>query len=138
MTVKTKGPTSGDVFLNEYDYHGYTREDVTIDNSLGATDMELDPGYPFVSNTPLLSTDLDGSPPTITGLLVNHTIVPAGETVKASVLSRGPAVINADALPTEDTAGTAFDAEDLVDAITSSITTIIVRYEPTKQLTQST
>lgn len=126
--IKTR--PAGDVFMNllgpDYNY-----EEKTITNS-GTTAMVLDAGYPMDDNVPCLADGTAGAD----GMLVHPQDIPAGESVKAAVLARGPAVVNSSKLPATDYAGDAFTG--LAATLAAALTTVVFRTEPTVQDEQET
>ncbi len=125
-----RGYVCGDFLMHE-ESNVVCRESKIITNSSGDT-MVLAAGYPMDDNVPLLHTAEAGCD----GLLLEPVTILDGEVREVAVLARGPAVINKNALPTEDYAGTGLTLATLVTALTAL--GIICRAEPTVQSEQTT
>ncbi len=124
----------GDFIVSEYDA-AYCREKVEIDVaglSLEANVL-LPAGTPFNGNNVEGAAGISGCD----GLLIQPvTLMPGMATIKCAVLRRGPAVINIDALPDEDIAGSTINKTTWRTAIEAL--GIVCRTEPEVQEEQTT
>lgn len=137
MTVLSKGYVGGDFIIREHVDPYYCRGELPIDNSAGTDVLEVPAGFPLEADGTLATATNESD---IVALVLQPQRIPAGETVKVAVLLRGPCVINRDALPTADLAGTPanFDMDDFQTALEALDPPLVVKREPVTQETQTT
>lgn len=102
--VYTKNKVSGEVFIREEHSRLYDSESVTIDNTaeglnLGE-DLTLQPGHPMMEDgTPVAAADIANAE----GVLLMPAVIKDGETVLATIITKGDSVVlNRTLLPTTD------------------------------------
>lgn len=131
--------TLGDLLLYEAD-RCYCRDAVPIKNMSGGSIAAgaLRIGHPLKNNAGTWETLDDAAEADVGGLLLENM----GEVVadnatsvrKYSVLVRGPAIVNIDAIPTPVAdAETAFDKDALITALAALDPPILVHREPVNQ-----
>lgn len=121
----------GDLLIREGD-PVYGRESKTVTNS-GETEMVLAVGHPMDDNVPCLAANVAAN---ADGVLLERTVIPAGESRKVPVLARGHAVFNKTKLPAADYAGSTISAADYAARLVTL--GFIVREEPSITETQTT
>lgn len=133
----SNGYVAGDFIISEAAPPIVTREPVTgITNASTSAALDLPPGYPMNGSTPVVA----GQESTTTGLLIARVYIPAAPNNnggKGTILARGPAAVNRDALPTVDKAGSSFNMSTLATRLAAL--GIVVRRAPasTETTTQS-
>lgn len=135
-TVYTDKDRVADLLLWEADPgQRYCRKAVNIKNTLGSTvdGGTVGVGYPLNNNGGTWELCAAAGVNSADGILVDNEFVPslannATTTRKYSVLVRGPALINVDALPTTDAVGAAITQSALVTQLATL--GIQAQYEP--------
>lgn len=133
------GRVIGDV-LKYISHPGINYESGTLTNSSGTDQDVPDPiGQPVKRSSTKWIFVLAGDEANVDGLLIYQKPLSGNKVLvngtdldeKVLILVRGPALINADALPAEDVAGGTLDQADLETALEAL--GIISQHEPTKQ-----
>lgn len=138
MTTLTSTAKLGDLLKMETDYR-YTRRAGTWTNGTGSS-VTLRLGQPFSvdESTGVLTEVDDGSEANVEALLLTpvDVVVANGESVDLSVLVRGPALINKDALPDTAIDGGTFDKGALATALEALSPPIMTLVEPASSATE--
>lgn len=132
--VLEKFRVGGDFLIGRMPDPNYSYEQVELDNTDGSAVLHLPAGQPMELNGTVITHTAEAS---TTALLLQEVHVAIGEKLKVAVLARGPAVVNFDALPTKDPAGTTYTAGTLLTAV-QAMHDVVVRREPTVQFEQTT
>ena len=101
-------------------------------NATGSA-ITLVPGAPMDDNVAEVAAGIADTD----GIVLEKTVIPNGESRRVPVLARGPAVINVDALPTTDYAGSAINMTNFQTAL-EAMEDIVVREEPDTITTRTT
>lgn len=135
----TSGKVLGDV-LKFISHPGINYESGVLTNASGSTQDVPNPiGQPVKRSSTKWVFVLAGDEANVDGLLLYQRPISGSKALlnatdfdeKVLVLVRGPALINADALPAEDVAGDALDQADLEAALL--VLGIVSQHEPAKQ-----
>jgi len=125
-----KRPVQSDILLN-YFADTFNFESLTVTNA-GATDLELDAGYPMDANVPVVA----GGEANTDGILLDSHTIPAGESKQVNVLQRGPATCRTPGIVATDTAGAALNTATIQTALEAL--DIVFRDDPTNTEQQTT
>lgn len=142
MTTLTRGRSLGDI-IKWLSHQGYNCISGVFRNASGGTLTNVQIlGQPVKASStkfvPVLATDESSA---IGIVMTDQKVTLANNTDlgnKVLILRRGPALINSDALPAADVAGTSFTVATLVTAYAALSPPIIAQTEPDTVETQST
>jgi len=120
-------PVGGDVLIFKGD-PAVVVDSRSVTNNAGY-DYVLPAGYPMVGDVPCPTILVASS---VDGVVYKKARLAAGETARVSVLSRGPAAVNRDALADVDIAGNSISLAHYQSGLEAN-TNITVRTEPEQE-----